>query len=87
MIKGCSIVNDIDIKENPAQIAKERCSISQGMIINSESTSKSHTEWTTELKIVRINNVINFIIVTLNITLLFQILMNLRLIDKAFLIF
>ena len=87
MIKGCGIVNDIDIKENPAQIAKERCSISQGMINNSESTSKSNTEWTTELKIVRINNIINFIIVSLNITLLFQILMNLRLIDKALLIF
>ena len=87
MTKGCSIINDIDIKENPAQIVKERCSISQEMIINSESTSKLNTEWTTELKIVRISNKNNFIIVTLNITLLFQILMKLRLMDKEFLIF
>ena len=87
MTKGCSIINHIDIKENPAQIVKERCSISQEMIINSESTSKLNTEWTTELKIVRISNINNFIIVTLNITLLFQILMKLRLMYKEFLIF
>ena len=29
MTKGCDIEKDIDIKKNPVQVTKERCSISQ----------------------------------------------------------
>ena len=49
MTKGSYKENNIDIKENPVQIAKERCSISQKKIINSKSLCKSNTEWITEL--------------------------------------
>ena len=49
MTKGSYKENNIDIKENPVQIAKERCSISPKKIINSKSLCKSNTQWITEL--------------------------------------
>ena len=67
MTKGCDIEKHIDIKENPVQVTKERCSISQKLISNSNSSSKSNTECITELKKVRINNIKNVIIATLNV--------------------
>ena len=67
MTKGCDIEKNIDIKENPVQVTKERSSISQKLISNSNSSSKSNTECITELKKVRINNIKNVIIATLNV--------------------
>ena len=67
MTKSCDIEKNIDIKENQVQVTKERCSISQKLISNSNSSSKSNTECITELKKVRINNIKNVIIATLNV--------------------
>ena len=47
MYKGCDIENNVDVGENPIEIAKERCSISQKVIFNSDSSSKSNAECTT----------------------------------------
>ena len=33
MYKGCDIENNIDVGENPIEVAKERCSISQKVIL------------------------------------------------------
>ena len=70
MTKGCDIDENIDIKENPVQVTKERCSISQKLISNSNSSSKSNTECITELKKIRIDNIKNVIIATLNVNFL-----------------
>ena len=70
MDKGCDIEKNIDIKENPVQVTKEKCSISQKLISNSNSSSKSNTECITEPKKVRINNINNVIIATLNVNCL-----------------
>ena len=67
MTNGCDIEKNINIKENPDQVAKEMCSISQKLISNSNSSSKSNTECITELKKVKINNAKNVIIATLNV--------------------
>ena len=67
MTKSCDIERNIDIKENQVQVTKERCSISQKLISNSNSSSKSNTECITELKKVRINNIKNVIIENLNV--------------------
>ena len=67
MTKSCDIERNIDIKENHVQVTKERCSISQNLISNSNSSSKSNTECITELKKVRINNIKHLIIATLNV--------------------
>ena len=56
MTKSCDIERNMDIKENQVKVAKERCSISQKLIFNSKSSSKSNAECITELKKVRINN-------------------------------
>ena len=66
MTKGCNIDKNIDINENPVQVTKERCSISQKMISNSYRSSKSNTECITKLKKVRINTIKNVIIAILN---------------------
>ena len=58
---------NIFIKENPVQVAKERCSISRKLISNSNSSSKSNTECITELKNVRINNIKYAVIAHLNV--------------------
>ena len=65
MTKSCDIEKNIDIKENQVQVTKERCSISQKLISNSNSSSKSNKECITELKKVRINNIKNATVVTL----------------------
>ena len=70
MTKGCDIEKNIDIKENPVQVTKEKCSISQKLISNPNSSSKSNTECITEPKKVRINNINNVIIATLNVNCL-----------------
>ena len=69
MTKGCDVEKNTDIKENPVQVTKESCSISQKLISNSNSSSKPNKECITELKKVKINNIKNVIIVTLNIKL------------------
>ena len=56
MNKGCDIEENIDIKEHLVQVSKERCSISQNLIYNSNSSIKTNTECTIELKKFRINN-------------------------------
>ena len=66
MTKDCDIENNIDIKENPVQVAEERCSVSQKLIFNLNSSSKSNAERITELKKVEINNTNNVIIAALN---------------------
>ena len=65
MTKSSGIEKNIDIKENHVQVTKERCSNSQKLISNSNSSSKSNTECITELKKVRINNIKNVLIATL----------------------
>ena len=44
MNKGCDIENNINIKENPVRVSKERCSISQKLSFNSNISSKSNAE-------------------------------------------
>ena len=66
MTKGCDTEKNINIKEDPVQVTKERCSISQRLISNSKSSYKSNTQRITELKKVRRNNVKNVIIATLD---------------------
>ena len=87
MTRGCDTENNIGIKVNHVQVAKERCSISQKLTFNSNSTPKSNTECIIDLKKVRMNNINNIIIATLNIKLLLQNLLNLRLLGKEFSIF
>ena len=43
MTKGCDIEENIDIKQNSFEVAEEGCSISQKLISNSNSSSKSNT--------------------------------------------
>ena len=57
--KGCDIENRINVKENPVQVAKERCSISQNVIFNANSSSKFNAECITELKRIRVNIINN----------------------------
>ena len=67
MTKGCDTEKNINIKEDPVQVTKERCSISQRLISNLKSSYKSNTERITELKKVRRNNTKNVIIATLDV--------------------
>ena len=67
MTKGCDTEKNINIKEDPVQVTKERCSISQRLISNLKSSFKSNTERITELKKVRRNNIKNVIIATLDV--------------------
>ena len=67
MTKSCDVERNMDINENQVQVTKERCSIPQKLISNSNSSSKSNTECITELKKVRINNMKDVIIATLNV--------------------
>ena len=87
MTKGCDIEKNIDIKENPVQVTKERCFVSRKLISNPNSSSKSNTECITELKKVGINNTKNVIIASLNANSLVSKFDELRLLDKEFLIF
>ena len=82
MTKGCDIENNIDIKKYPVHVAKERCWISQKVIFNSNSSSKSNTECIAELKKVRINN-ITVIIATLNINSLVSKFNELKIIGQG----
>ena len=66
MTKGCDTEKNINIKEDPVQVTKERCSISQRLISNLKSSYKSNTERITELKKVRRNNIKNVIIANLD---------------------
>ena len=68
MTKGCDVEKK-NIKENPVQVTTESCSISQKLISNSNSSSKSNKKWITELKKDKINNIKNVIIVTSHIKL------------------
>ena len=61
---------NIDIKKCPVQVTKERCLISQKLIFYTNSSPKSNTQCITELKKVRINNIKNIIIATLNVNCL-----------------
>ena len=54
LTRSCNIEKNIDIKRNPVQVTKERCSISQNLISYSNSSSKSKTEC---IKQLRINNI------------------------------
>ena len=63
----CYIYWLIHFKEHPAWVSKESCSIFQEESFISDSSSKSNIGWTTELKNVRINNINDIIIGTLNI--------------------
>ena len=65
LTKCCDTENNINIKKNPVQVPKERCSTSQKMSFSSNSWSKSNTDCITELKKVKINNINNVIIATL----------------------
>ena len=58
---------NMNIKEDPVQVTKERCSISQRLISNLKISYKSYTERITELKKVRRNNIKNVIIATLDV--------------------
>ena len=66
MTKDCDTEKNINIKEDPVQVTKERCSISQRLISNLKSSFKSNTERITELKKVRRNNIKNVIIANLD---------------------
>ena len=85
MTKGCDIEKNIDIKENPVHVTKERSSISQKLISNSNSSSKSNTECITKLKKVRINNIKNVIIATLNVNSLVSKFDELKVIGQGIL--
>ena len=67
MTKGCDTEKNINIKEDPVQVTKERCSISQRLISNLKISNKSYTDRITELKKVRRNNIKNVIIRTLDV--------------------
>ena len=84
MTKSCDIERNIDITENQVQVTKERCSISQKLVSNSNSSSKSNTECITELKKVRINKIRNVIIATLNVTSLVSKFDELKVIEQRF---
>ena len=64
MAEGCEIENNIDIKESPAQVAKERFPISQKLISNANSSSTSNTGCIKELTKVRKNNINNATLAT-----------------------
>ena len=87
MTKSCNIEGDIDINENQVQVAKERCSISRKLISNSNSSSKPNKECIAELKKVRINNIKNAIIATLNVNSFVSKFDELKVIVKELLIF
>ena len=57
MTKGCDLEENIDIKENLVQVSKERCSISQKLTFNSNSSIKKSAECIIELTKVKINNI------------------------------
>ena len=84
MTKSCDVERNIDITENQVQVTKERCSISQKLVSNSNSSSKSNTECITELKKVRINKIRNVIIATLNVTSLVSKFDELKVIEQRF---
>ena len=67
MTKGSDIENNIDIKDSPVPVIKRKVFDLSKLIFNSNNSSKSNTEQITELKKVRINNINNVILVTLNI--------------------
>ena len=67
MTKDCDTEKNINIKEDPVQVTKERCSISQRLISNLKISNKSYTDRITELKKVRRNNIKNVIIRTLDV--------------------
>ena len=50
MTKCCDIESNINIKKNQVKVTSERCSISQKLISNSNSSSTSNAECITELK-------------------------------------
>ena len=83
MTNDCDIERNIDIKENQVQVTRERCSIFQKLISNSNSLSKSNTECITELKKVRINNVKKVIITTLNVDSLVSKFDELKVIEQG----
>ena len=64
MTKDCYIENNIDIQKGPVQVAKERSSISQRLIFNSNSSSKSNKDCMAEVIKIRINNINNVIMAT-----------------------
>ena len=66
MIQDCDVENNRDIKEGLVQVAKEQCFISQKLIFNSKRSSKSNTQYITELAKVKISNTSNVIIAILN---------------------
>ena len=84
MTKSCDVERNIDITENQVQVTKERCSISQKLVSNSNSSSKSNAECITELKKVRINKIKNVIIATLNVTSLASKFDELKVIEQGF---
>ena len=84
MAKSCDVERNIDITENQVQVTKERCSISQKLVSNSNSSSKSNAECITELKKVRINKIKNVIIATLNVTSLASKFDELKVIEQGF---
>lgn len=67
MTKGCIIENNTDIKENHVHFSNKRCLISQKLISNSNSLSKSNTVHCRAKKKNRINNINNVTTATLNI--------------------
>ena len=67
MTKDCDTEKNINIKEDPVQVTKERCSISRRLISNLKISNKSYTDRITELKKVRRNNIKNVIIRTLDV--------------------
>ena len=62
MNKGCDIENNIDIKENPVQVAKKVFGLSNPDF----SFKSSNTECITELKKVRKNNSVIMAILNIN---------------------
>ena len=83
MTNDCDIERNIDIKENQVQVTRERCSIFQKLISNSNSSSKSNTECIAELKKVRINNTKKVITTTLNVNSLVSQFDELKVIEQG----
>ena len=50
MTKSCDIENNIDIKKNHVEAAKERCLIFKKVIFDLNRSSKSNTDCITALK-------------------------------------
>ena len=66
MTKSCDIENNINIKKNHVEAAKERCLIFKKVIFDLNRSSKSNTDCITALKKVKINNINSVVIATLN---------------------